>query len=354
MNPRTGAASTALARSLALSYTLLVVYASLHPFTGWRDSGVALFAFLQADWPRYITLFDLSVNVLAYVPLGFLWYSVLLPRCGRGLATLLVCVGAALLSGTLETVQNFLPSRVPSHVDLACNAIGGLLGALIAQRHGRSLLSEGRLQQWRQRHIADEPHGDYGLVLLGLWLLMQLSPENLLFGSGNLRQLLGLPSAMPFDADSFNRLEGLIATCGTLGACLLLTLVLRAPRFRDCVLLMVAAVLLRTFSAALLIGPAQSLHWLTFGNAGGLAFGLGLAWLAFAKSAGLRCLLAALAIMATCALVNLTPDNPYLLQAAQVWQPGHFLNFNGATRLAGSLWPFLAIAFLMSGRRQLS
>ncbi|MEN9455761.1 MAG: hypothetical protein RL210_1280, partial [Pseudomonadota bacterium] len=58
---------------LATAYTLLVVYASLHPFAGWRSSGVDIFDYLWAVWPRYWTAFDLVTNVLAYLPLGLLW-----------------------------------------------------------------------------------------------------------------------------------------------------------------------------------------------------------------------------------------------------------------------------------------
>ena len=57
---------------LALAYAGLIVYASLHPFYGWRDLGVSPFAFLDAAWPRYWTVFDLVTNVIAYLPLGFL------------------------------------------------------------------------------------------------------------------------------------------------------------------------------------------------------------------------------------------------------------------------------------------
>lgn len=42
--------------------------------------------------------------------------------------------------------------------------------------------------------------------------------------------------------------------------------------------------------------------------------------------------------------VNLTPYNPYSVAALAVWRQGHFLNFNGLTRLTASLWPFLALA----------
>ena len=55
-----------LARYLLAAYALLVIYASLHPFTGWRDNGVAPLAFLSAPLPRYITSFDVLANLLAY------------------------------------------------------------------------------------------------------------------------------------------------------------------------------------------------------------------------------------------------------------------------------------------------
>ena len=51
-------------------------------------------------------------------------------------------------------------------------------------------------------------------------------------------------------------------------------------------------------------------------------------------------------------LVNLAPPNPYSLAALALWRQGHFLNFNGLTRLTASLWPFLALPYLtVLGRR---
>jgi hypothetical protein len=62
---------------------------------------------------------------------------------------------------------------------------------------------------------------------------------------------------------------------------------------------------------------------------------------------GLRMILAALLIMAATVLVNLAPPNPYLTASLKVWQQGHFLNFNGLTRLVSALWPFAALGYLM-------
>ena len=74
---------SSLPRYLAGAYLVLIVYASLHPFAGWRDLGLSPFAFLDAAWPRYWTLFDLSINVLSYLPLGFLLALTLARLPGR-------------------------------------------------------------------------------------------------------------------------------------------------------------------------------------------------------------------------------------------------------------------------------
>ena len=58
---------------LALVYMGLIVYASLYPFTDWRDLGLAPWAYLIAPWPRYWTGFDLVSNVLGYTHWVFCW-----------------------------------------------------------------------------------------------------------------------------------------------------------------------------------------------------------------------------------------------------------------------------------------
>ena len=51
-------------------------------------------------------------------------------------------------------------------------------------------------------------------------------------------------------------------------------------------------------------------------------------------------------------LVNLAPENPYLANTWQTWNPGQFLNFHGLTKLVSSLWPFLALPWLMMLRME--
>jgi hypothetical protein len=87
--------------------------------------------------------------------------------------------------------------------------------------------------------------------------------------------------------------------------------------------------------------------WLTPGAQIGLAIGVVVALLGLALPRGARLVVAAMLIMAATVLVNLAPPNPYLAASLKVWQQGHFLNFNGLTRLVSTLWPFVALGYLM-------
>jgi hypothetical protein len=51
-------------------------------------------------------------------------------------------------------------------------------------------------------------------------------------------------------------------------------------------------------------------------------------------------------------VVNLAPENPYLVEALKVWRHGHYVSFNGMTRLLSALWPFFALGYLILLARQ--
>jgi VanZ family protein len=341
-----------LARYLALAWLALVIYGSLHPFTGWRDTGVSPLAFLEGGWPRYWTAFDLAANVAVYLPLGFFLTLALRGLPGRFSAPILATLLSGLASLALEAAQTWLPSRVPSNVDLACNALGGLLGALLAQMVGPRIFL--LIADWQHRLIAPIPHAEFGLTLLGLWLLIPLSPETLLFGAGDLRQILGLGGAVPFAAESFVLIEASITTFNALAVGLIVRLlcVRTATAYVAVPLFILLGLLVRTLAAAILVGPGEAFAWLTPGAQMGLLMaGAGLA-VAIALPATARLMLAALALMAGATLVNLAPPNPYSAAALAAWRQGHFLNFNGLTRWISTLWPFLTLPFLLLTTRR--
>jgi VanZ family protein len=353
--PRTGSdlpPSPLLPRYLATAYTALIVYASLHPFSGWRASGISPFVFLDAAWPRYWTSFDLCINVAAYVPFGFFVAQSPGNRVGRPSASWLAVTAGVALSFAMESIQSWLPARVPSNTDLLCNGLGAGLGAALSFFFGERLLA--RVYSAQQRLLAPVPHVEYGLVLIGLWLLTQLSPETLLFGAGDLRQIFDIPPALSYDAPSFFALETSIVSCNTLAIGLVISLFFPGmhPTPRTLARFFAAALLIKTLATAVLVGPESAMAWLTPGAGAGILAGGGLLVLVLLLPIQIRIAIAGMALMAGTALVNLTPFNPYSAAALTVWRQGHFLNFNGLTRLAASFWPFLALPYLMLlGRR---
>ena len=338
---------------LALAYSLLIGYASLHPLSGWRDPGLSLLTFVDAPWPRYWTFFDLAANVIAYLPLGFLLTLTLHRLRWRWLAVVLVILLGGGLSFALECLQTFLPSRVAANLDIASNTLGALLGALFAARYSRPFL--GWLGDSQRRLLSPLPHAEVGLVLVALWLLTQLSPETILFGAGDLRYLLSIASADHYEASEFFAVETGIIVCNLIAAGLIArTLLARVrPPYAELGVLFAVALSIRTLAAAILVDPPHALAWLTPGAGLGLMIGGGVLSVLLLLPVWLRNIVAGLALMAGTVLVNLTPPNPYSAIALEAWRQGHFLNFNGLTRLTASLWPFLALPYLTISARRL-
>lgn len=327
---------------------LLVVYASLYPFEGWRGFGLSPFAYLTAPWARYVTVFDVTVNVAGYVPFGFLAIAALHPRL-RGVPAFCVAVlSAVVLSLLLEAVQGYLPARFPSNVDVLCNIGGAALGAALGQ-HFAELIAEGPLHERRASAFLPGADIDFGLVLVALWLFVQLNPVTLLFGAGDLRDLL-VPLAGRARTPEFFMFVEAVTTAANLVAVATLLSALALPDVRVrrlLIVVVVAALIIKTAAFAILMRAQNVLAWLTHGAQIGLAIGIALAMAAVALPRTARLALAAVLLMASTVLVNLAPPNPYLADSLKLWQQGHFLNFNGLTRLVSALWPFMALGYLI-------
>lgn len=342
------ARASPLARILFLVYVLLVVYASLYPFEGWRAVGLSPFAYLNAPWPRYLTSFDVVVNLAGYVPYGFLAVASLRPRARGAAAFVLAVASAAALSLVLEAGQTYLPARFPSNMDVVCNLAGAALGAAI----GLGLMpriAEGPLEQRRAQAFLAGAEIDFGLVLVGLWLFIQLNPVALLFGAGDLRDFLAPFEGRARRPEFFVSIETFTTAANLIAVGLLLSVLVapgRSPRTMF-VCLVIAALAVKTAAFAILMRAENVLAWLTNGAQLGLAIGIAGALAAVTAPRTARLALAAVLLMAATVLVNLTPPNPYLADSFKVWQQGHFLNFNGLTRVMSALWPFVALGYLM-------
>lgn len=352
-----------VARATLLAYLLLIVYASWFPFSGWRSTGLSPFTFLNLQPQRYWTGFDVMVNIVGYMPLGALIVLSLYPAVRGAWAVLVAGIAGILVSGTMELVQNYLPSRVPSNLDLLTNSGGCLAGAIVGACFARSLLDQSRLYRLRRHWFAS--HASQGLVLVALWPLAQVYPQGYLFGNGQVLPLLSewLSDWLDTDIDLVTMVRGdtimtveqywlsetIITACGMAGAGLALLCLTRrgAPKLWLMLALMAVGVLVKTLATSLFFSPDNALAWITPGAEGGFLIGLiMLAGLAFAPQVAQR-RLAVVTLVLSLIVVNTIPANPYFLSTLQAWQQGKFLNFNGAAQFLGMAWPFIALWFLL-------
>lgn len=348
------------ARPLSLMYGALIVYASLFPFTGWRDQGLAPWAYLWAPLPQYWTRFDLISNLLGYAPLGFLLTLALTRPGRRAVAALLAVVLAALLSFSLECLQSYLPLRVASNLDLALNVAGALLGALCAWL----LEWLGAVDRWRRFRARWFVHDSRGaLVLLALWPVGLLFPAPVAFGLGQVYErleegLAELLAGTPFidwlplrELDLQPLLPGAELVCVALGALVPCLLGYTVVRHRGRRALMAASALAvgvfaSALSAGLTYGPLHAWAWISHPvELGLIAAAFGAALLLMVPARVCVVLLMA-ALVAQVALLNAAPQSPYFAVTLQSWEQGRFIHFHGLAQWVGWLWPYAAFIYL--------
>ena len=62
----------------------------------------------------------------------------------------------------------------------------------------------------------------------------------------------------------------------------------------------------------------------------------------------LAAVLGLMVLAALLALVTQAPPDAYFALSLQAWEQGRFIRFHGASQWVGWLWPYLAMAYLMS------
>ncbi|MCU0814347.1 MAG: VanZ family protein [Burkholderiaceae bacterium] len=351
---------------LALAYAALIVYASLYPATGWRLPRGGLPPVLALPWPAWFPSFDIVSNVLGYLPLGaLLCVAAVRGGAGRIAALALAVALAATLSYALEVVQQWTPARVPTLLDFTLNVAGALLGALLAL----AVHALGGLERWqtlRDRLFVRSSAGAIALLLL--WPVGLLFPPPVPLGLGQvwdearafaLALLDGTPwadAAVPFLAPAgagrpLSRLgEALAIALGLLAPCLVAYAVAHPgwQRVGLDVGAAVVAIATTALSTALNFGPENALAWWTSATGPGLAGGLALALLCAAAPRRLAAGLGLVALTALMAVVATAPADPYHALSLQAWQQGRFIRFHGLAQWVGWLWPYVAMAWLLS------
>jgi VanZ family protein len=371
------AATSRTAPYLLAAYGLITALASLNPLAGWRDVGIAPWAFMADPWPRYLTQFDWLINIAAYFPFGFLCVLAMPQRWraapgARWLAArwLLASVAVSVFSFFMEATQTYLPLRIPALSDWVANSVGGVLGALAA------ILLQALVRQhagWQQRltHVF-APGAGLLQALVGLWMLAQLHPVSAAFVTGqfvpDMLHWVGeatghaISAGMLFDtgaalsAAQFALLDGMGGAVGLVSMLAVgrLGLQQQAPRLVMMLALLVAALAAKSVASMLQFGPPSAFAWLSSGAQSAVLVGVlaavALAWMprAWALATGV------LALMLLLALANAIPDNPYFATTLTRWHEGRFIHFFGLTQWTAAAWPFAAMAVLALKRGKFS
>ena len=338
-----------LAQLLLILYLCLVIYTSLTPFNFLLDSHVLPWSWLLAPTPRYIPIFDVITNIVGYLPFGFLMVFSLYPRLLKWSAFIFTLFLGILVSGCLESLQTYLPTRIPSSIDWYSNTLGVLIGALFALPFSPQWLSGNKAARIRES-IFGEHQGFFLLMLL--CPLAQIYPQNAWLGMGDFG--LQLTRISPFWSFPLNNAsqEILITSLATLS---IGTVFLFGMRKKVSPLKLIGGLLFFMVFLKLLIsqfqfGQTGASKWWSISVLVGLVIGLILTIFANFLSRKSIWLLGMISLSGLIVLVNILPYNPYFYNLLEQLPQGKMTHINGLFAWISIIWPFLAMILLLKNR----
>ncbi len=339
---------------LTTGYALFIVYASLSPFSGWREQGLDFLEVLGAPLLLTYTAFDATVNLLSYLPFGLLAGLALHARFSAAASVILgLCLGVS-LSACMEYLQMYLPARVSSNMDLLSNSAGALIGALLAVSVVSWTWLFTRLTRWRSGLFHQGKEMDFGLALLALWMFGQINPSLPMLGNVFISDVAHRPfAALP--PAPFDWWKSGAVTLNLLMLGMLMLTLLRAPRSAVAALpvILSAVALVKFVTAAVLLKSWALLLWINseavFGMLLGMALLFAVLWLP--RSAAI--VSGAAVALAYFAIVNfMFGDNkPAAAMSVYHWHYGHLLNYNGLAQTIALVFPLLLMFHLWRVRQ---
>ena len=351
----------------------LIVYATLHPWSGWKWPDGLAFTWVLPKLGFEVPN-DIVANILGYLPLGLIVCLANL-RSGRRplLSAVLAVLAGSALSYALELLQFTIPHRVPSVADWMLNTLGTAWGALAAV----TIQALGLVEGWhrlRQRWFI--PRAGNGLALLWIWPIGLLFPPPVPLGQGqllpHLRIMLmewtkdtplqewivppdpltmwaSVRSGQLAAAGWMPTLEAMTVAAGLLGPMCVACAMARPRAFRQALMsaLVLLAIMGSAVSTALNFGPTHAWTWLTLPTLIGLSVGALVGVLLINRSRTACAVLGVVVLAGLIGLIHLAPTDPYYAQTLAAWENGRFVRFHGLSRWFGLLWPYVALGWLL-------
>ena len=328
---------------LAVLYALLLIYGTLYPLTGWVVPDDSPWSLLLGARARYASRSDIVTNVLVYIPFGLLLAQGFIRHRSPWITLTLAAGVGGLLSIALELLQAYLPSRVPSLLDVAFNTGGAFIGAAVSVALGPETMHRRWLRTLRQEYIAPGRLPLLGLFTVLLWTASQLTPFVPSLDVGHLREGLkpfwySLHGTLPLDTSKF-----VVYALDIAGLGLLAATVLRPNTQR--LWLVVGFVATTLVLKVPVLNRQLSLEAVTGASVGLLTF-----WLFDKRNSGRARALAALFLIAGSIADALRPsgtDFPDIALFNWTLFRNHLSNnLVGLMDIAASTWPFFGLSYL--------
>jgi VanZ family protein len=343
-------------------YALVIIYASLFPFSGWRNQSIYPWEFLWAPFPLYWTAYDVYINILGYVPLGFvLTLADLRVNKQQKRIWSYNWIYAVFLSLILESLQTYLPTRVPSSIDFLLNCLGTFLGVWIAYFFEKHQVID-TWNQIRSRWLIKDSVGPLACLLT--WPLAVIYPPSIPFLMGDIywaikketytflgiQPISELLKNINATTVEITNIESII--CVVTGLLIPITLGFSIVPIITHRLWVVSAICFigvcaLITSSALTFDLSHIFSWFSiYTNIGYLiAIIISLSIVRVSTKTAQYLLLSFLLVHLL--LPNSLSSDVYLAQSIQIWEQGKNARYIGLTQWVGLVWPYIVFLLVL-------
>ncbi len=331
-----------------------------------------MFSFWANSKYRYITRWDIWINVCGYIPYGALWVWRLHPKINNVVAVCIATFLGSLLSFCLESLQTWVPIRIPSQLDWYTNTAGAFMGSMIALIFPPHVLSKSHIVMFYRKHFYLK--SSFAIVLCFLWAMAIIFPQPYWFGLGSwvanindnsflsyilqyyqsiwlsIYNVFNIQLLLPEDNFNENSLAHIIITplviiFNVSGMLLAITLTMKTKQLRFCICVISVLYLLKIISWGLYLSVLD----LTIPRevwVGLLISMLILIMLQFARTM-FKAAWAIIFLIFGLFFSNILPHNLYHEAILDTWENSPYFHMIGLFKWIGLLLPWLAIIWVL-------